>query len=255
MKLLLKIHCVVSDTLIKEGALRDIIARYGQVPPEDADVVVVWGGDGAMLQALHRFRHLGKPFYGVHCGTVGFLMNENRGSLYEKLAQAESTPVPLIAVEAWTLSGEKVVAQAINEVSVLRASRFAAKIRLSVNGLVRFSELICDGILLATSSGSTAYNLSVGGPILPLGSPLFALTPISLFRPRRWRGAILPETATVTWDVLAPESRPLHLVADDLEVNHVTRVLLKKDISQPISLLFDPDHNLEARILNEQFAI
>ncbi|MBY0264377.1 MAG: NAD kinase [Holosporales bacterium] len=250
----LKIHFTFSAFLKNSSLAEDLVHRYGQASPEACDVIVVLGGDGLMLETMHRFLALNKPFYGIHSGTIGFLMNEPPLDLQKNLTHAEATKMTLLGMRATTASGKVVEAPAINEVSLLRNTRQAAKIELCINNVVRLSELICDGILLSTPAGSTAYNLSVGGPILPLGAPLLLLTPISPFRPRRWRGAILPETVHVTWNVLEKEKRPVSVVADHLEVRDVVSVEMEMASSLSLTLLFDPHHNLEGRILNEQFA-
>lgn len=249
-----RLHFVTSSVLQSSPFCQGMIAQYGQSSPEDADVIVVLGGDGLMLETLHRFLALKKPFYGIHSGTIGFLMNESPLDLTQQLQNAEATQIHLLKMSVTTTEGQIIEAPAINEVSLLRSTRQAAKIALRINGIVRLPELICDGLLLATPAGSTAYNLSVGGPILPLGAPLLALTPISPFRPRRWRGAILPDTVQITWQVLEEEKRPVSAVADHMEVRDVVMVDIVRDPTLSLTLLFDPHHNLEARILNEQFA-
>ncbi|EFX83899.1 hypothetical protein DAPPUDRAFT_315308 [Daphnia pulex] len=250
----LKIHFVFSSSLESSALAEDLMRRYGERTPENADVIVVWGGDGLMLETMHRFLELNKPFYGIHSGTIGFLINETPHDLRHNLEKAEATKINLLQMRATTVSGETVEAPAINEVSLLRNTRQAAKIELHVNGVIRLPELICDVILLSTPAGSTAYNLSLGGPILPLGSPILALTPISPFRPRRWRGAILPESIQIRWNVLEHLKRPVSVVADHLEVRDVVCVDIAMAPFLSLTLLFDPHHNLEGRILNEQFA-
>ncbi len=249
-----KIHFVLTPSLVADGQLERLSEKYGQHPPESADVIVVWSGDGLMLEMLHRFREFNKPFYGIQGGTVGFLMNQQPKDLLKQLHQAEHTQVHLLNMCAETQDGGVIEATAINEVSLFRASGQAAKVRVSVNGTIRLRELICDGIMLSTPAGSTAYNLSVGGPILPLGAPLVVLTPISPFRPRRWRGAILPDTAIVSWHILESSKRPVSVVADSFEVKNVSCVTVRKDPTRTITLLFDPHHDLEERILREQFS-
>jgi NAD+ kinase len=244
----------MSTALQEEGVFDQTVALYGQHTPEEADVIVVCGGDGLMLETLHRFLRLKKPFYGVHSGTIGFLMNAPSPHLIEQLKKAEPTHIHLLKMKATRVTGERVEAPAINEISLLRSTRQAAKIQILINGVVRLPELICDGLLASTPAGSTAYNLSVGGSVLPLGAPLIALTPISPFRPRRWRGAILPETIQMTWRALEADKRPVIAVADHVEVRDVVTVDILRDPDQSVTVLFDPQHNLEARILNEQFA-
>ena len=235
-------------------ALANLKRRYGGVAPDDADVIVALGGDGFMLETLHRYLDRRVPIYGMNCGTVGFLLNSyDEVDLPARLAAA--TPVDLhpLAMHARSMAGETIDALAINEVSLLRETRQAAKVAIRVDGKVRLPELICDGILAATPAGSTAYNLSAHGPILPLGSAVLALTPISAFRPRRWRGAILPHTAAVTFEIKEGAKRPVSAVADYTEVRDVAEVTVHEDRSIALTLLFDPEHNLEERILLEQF--
>ncbi|MDX1711646.1 MAG: NAD kinase [Rhodovibrionaceae bacterium] len=245
---------VAADTKEAQDALERLKQRYDSVAPESAEVIVALGGDGLMLETLHRYLHRNVPIYGMNCGTVGFLMNEySEEKLDERLAAASRVTLHPLHMAAHTVAGESVEALAINEVSLLRESRQAAKIVISIDGVVRLSELICDGILVATPAGSTAYNLSAHGPIIPIGAPLLALTPISAFRPRRWRGALLPHKAQVTFEILQAAKRPVSATADYTEVRDVARVELHEDRSVALALLFDPEHNLEERILREQF--
>ena len=207
-----------------------------------------------MLEILHRQLDSGTPVYGMNRGSVGFLMNEFReDGLLERLERAQAVALHPLRMAAETVAGEEVTADAFNEVSLLRETRQTAKIRITVDETPRLDELICDGVLVATPAGSTAYNLSAHGPIIPLGAGVLALTPISAFRPRRWRGALLPEKATVTFEVLEPRKRPVSAVADSTEVRDVARVRVHQARSSSVSLLFDPEHNLEERILREQF--
>ena len=237
-----------------EQSLADLRARYGNHGPEDADIVVALGGDGFMLQTLHAFTGRGKPIYGMNRGTVGFLMNEyHQDDLLERLAAAERAVIHPLKMTAHSQSGT-MDARAFNEVSLLREKRQAAKIRILVDGKPRISEVICDGVLVATPAGSTAYNLSAHGPILPIGADLLALTPISVFRPRRWRGALLPHRAQVRFEVLESDKRPVSAVADDFEVRDVTAVDVAEDRSIAMTLLYDAGHNLDERILAEQFS-
>lgn len=248
------ISFVASDTPEAQAALAKLTERYGQAEPATADVVVALGGDGLMLQTLHRFIGTGKPIYGMNRGSVGFLMNEFRErGLRKKLTDAERSVVHPLSMTAFDMDGTVVRAEAINEVSLLRRSYQAAKLQISVDGQVRLGELVADGVLLATPAGSTAYNLSANGPILPLDAPLLALTPISAFRPRRWRGALLPDQARVTIDVLEAEKRPVSAVADHTQIDNVARVEIEIDRSIDLVMLHDPGHSLDERILREQF--
>lgn len=230
-------------------------ARYGQHALENCDVVVALGGDGLMLSALHQFMNSGIPIYGMNRGSVGFLMNEYaEDGLIERLEAAFLTTIHPLAMHAWDANGKQHEARALNEVSLLRQTYQAAKLRISVDDRVRLDELICDGALVATPAGSTAYNLSAHGPILPITASMLALTPISPFRPRRWRGAILPSSATVRFDVLEADKRPVAVAADAQETRSVVRVDVIECRTDQANMLFDPDHSLEERILNEQFS-
>jgi NAD+ kinase len=237
-----------------ERALVALVKRYGDAEPATADVIVPLGGDGFMLQTLHKFMTAGKPVYGMHRGTVGFLMNEFReDGLRERLAAAESTNIHPLLMRALDIEGRTHEFRAINEVSLFRQIYQAARLRILVDGKERLAELVADGVLVATPAGSTAYNLSVQGPIIPIGAPLLALTPISPFRPRHWRGALLPDSATVTIEVLDPERRPVAAVADHDEVRSVRRVDISLDRAISMQVMFDPGHSLDERILREQF--
>jgi NAD+ kinase len=239
------------DALEAAATLRD---RYGEVPPSEAEVVVALGGDGLMLQALHDFLDTGKPIYGMNRGSVGFLMNEYRpDELIERIAAAKVETIHPLAMKVTTEDGSVNAARAINEVSMLRQSYQAAKLRITIDGHVRLDELICDGVLLATPAGSTAYNLSAHGPILPINAPLLALTPISPFRPRRWRGALLPDHVCVSLTVLEPEKRPVNAVADHIEFKSVLDVSAEEDKDSACLIMFDRDHSWDERILAEQF--
>ena len=249
-----RIAFVASNTHDAQNALAILTERYGQVAPDDAQVIVALGGDGLMLQTLHNFMGSGKPIYGMHRGTVGFLMNDYcEENLKERLRAAETTVIHPLLMEAVDVNGDYYKYRAINEVSVYRQTYQAARLNVLVDHKERLKELQADGIMVATPAGSTAYNLSAMGPIIPIGSPLLALTPISPFRPRRWRGALLPDTAVVTINVLEPEKRPVGAVADHDEVRSVRRVDVRMDRSVGMKLLFDPGHNLDERILREQF--
>ena len=245
---------VASRSPDAQQALAEITSRYELCDPESADVIVALGGDGFMLETQHRYLNHGKPIYGMNRGTVGFLMNEFREpGLLKRLENAQTVELHPLHMRARTVDGDIYEAISINEVSLLRETRQAAKLRVSIDRTVRMKELVCDGALVSTPAGSTAYNLSAHGPIIPLGAKLLALTPISAFRPRRWRGALLPSTARVSIEVLEPRKRPVSAVADYTEVRQVKRVDVREDTSVSLRLLFDPEHNLEDRILNEQF--
>ena len=229
-------------------------AQYGDYNATDADVIVAVGGDGFMLETLRRFMSLQKPFYGVNCGTVGFLMNPpDLETIGDRIATAEAAVINPLSMKATRIDGSIETALAINEISLFRQTRQSARIRISVNGKVRMESLTCDGVLLATPAGSTAYNLSAHGPILPIGAHLLALTPISAFRPRRWKGAILPHDALVRFETLERDARPVSAVADNEEVRDVALVDAQRERDIEMSLLFDRGHSLEERTLREQF--
>lgn len=239
-----------------QSALATLLAQHGQHAPEDADVLVALGGDGFMLQTLHRHGMLGKPVYGMKLGTVGFLMNHySNHALLERLAAAEPAVLRPLEMLAQTESGASVGSLAYNEVSLLRQTRQAAHLAIDLNGKPRLDELICDGVMVATPAGSTAYNFSAHGPILPLGSSVIALTPIAAFRPRRWRGALLKSATEVRFRVLDPYKRPVSATADSHEVRDVVEVTIRESLDRTVTLLFDPEHNLEERILSEQFVV
>jgi NAD+ kinase len=249
-----RIAFVASDASEARLALERLTAAYGNAAPESADAIVALGGDGLMLRTLHRFMHDGIPIYGMNRGSVGFLMNEyNEADLNGRLARAQMARIHPLAMSAVDAGGRTHQALAINEVSVFRETHQTAKLRISVDGQVRLDELACDGVLVATPAGSTAYNLSAHGPILPINAPLLALTPISPFRPRRWRGALLPGKARIVIDVLESDKRPVSATADNLETRSVVRVEVAEAPQIELKMLFDPDHSLEERILSEQF--
>ena len=228
--------------------------RYDHVAPEKADIIVALGGDGLMLQSLHRFMDRDVPIYGMNLGSVGFLMNEfNENGLIERLEKAEQSCIHPLHMRATDTSNEVHEALAINEVSLLRQTHQTAKLRISIDGRERMQELICDGVLVATPAGSTAYNLSAHGPILPINAPLLALTPLSPFRPRRWRGALLPSHAVVVIDIQNPDRRPVSATADTKEIRHAKRVEIHQDTNHSALMLFDEGHSLDERILREQF--
>jgi NAD+ kinase len=251
-----RIAFLAAATEAASKARERLVARYGELPPEQAAAIVALGGDGFMLETQHRFLGRNIPIYGMNCGSVGFLMNDYReDGLPERLAVAQAAVLHPLQMIATTADGRVEKALAINEVSLLRETRQAAKIRILVDGKERLPELICDGIIVATPAGSTAYNLSAHGPIIPLGAELLAMTPISAFRPRRWRGALLPNKAVVVFEILEPGKRPVAAVADYTEVRDVQRVEVCEDRSISLTLLFDPDHHLSERIIAEQFTV
>jgi NAD+ kinase len=249
-----RIAFVASSSPEATDSREALAARYGNVDPASADVVVALGGDGLMLQTLHRFMQSGKPIYGMHRGTVGFLMNEfSEDKLKERLAAAKTAVIHPLLMRARDMQGNLHEAYAINEVSLFRQSYQAARLRILIDGKERLPELVADGVLVSTPAGSTAYNLSAQGPIIPINAPLLALTPISPFRPRRWHGALLPDTAQVTVEVLEADKRPCAAVADHDEVRSVKAVDVRMDHSISMHMLFDPGHSLDERILREQF--
>ncbi|EDP65601.1 NAD(+) kinase [alpha proteobacterium BAL199] len=236
-------------------ACQALSARYGNVPAERADVVIALGGDGHMLETLRASIGGGRPIYGMNRGTVGFLMNEYRPEgLPERIRDAQPVTLYPLRMRAVCRDGAITEGLAINEVSLFRASAQAAKISITVDGVVRMDELVCDGVLVATPAGSTAYNLSAHGPIIPLGADILAMTPISAFRPRRWRGALLPHAARILFETIRPEKRPVNAVADVMEVKDVVSVEVWEDRSVRLTVLYDPEQNLEERVLKEQFA-
>lgn len=245
---------LAADTEDSQAAAATLAARYGNHTPDKADVIVPLGGDGMMLQTLHRFMSTGKPVFGMNRGSVGFLMNEfNLEGLPERIARADMTRIRPLFMRAEDVDGEVHTARAINEVSLLRQSYQAAKLSIAIDGRPRLEELICDGVLVATPAGSTAYNLSAHGPILPINAQLLALTPISAFRPRRWRGALLPSRVTVTITALERQKRPVAAAADHVEIRRIATVDIFEDPEASCLIMFDPDHSWNERILTEQF--
>ncbi len=237
-----------------QKALASLSGRYETVAAEEADIVVALGGDGFMLESLHRHMKDNKPVYGMNRGSVGFLMNAfEEDDLLERLEKAEPAEIHPLRMTATDTGGTKHQGLAINEVSLLRQTRMAAKLRIEIDGIERMAELVCDGALVATPAGSTAYNVSAHGPIIPIGAGVLALTPISAFRPRRWRGALLPETAAVAFDIIDPTVRKVNATAGFTEITQVARVEICRDPDTTVTLLFDPEHALEERIFKEQF--
>lgn len=238
-----------------QEALKEITARYKHVDPEEADVIVVLGGDGTMLRALHTYHDLRVPFFGMNLGTLGFLLNDYSGDdLAERLNNSKSVEIRPLRMEALNHAGKVFREIAFNEVSLLRETHNAAYLKVRVDNYVRIPEMVCDGIMLSTPVGSTAYNLSAGGPIVPLNANVFPLTPISVFRPRRWPGALIDHTAEVTIDVLKSDERPVSVSADSKEVRDITSVKIRESRSLSCHLLFDPGNHLGERIFAEQFA-
>ena len=238
----------------QEGRAR-LAKRYGESPVEEAEVIVALGGDGFMLECFHDHMALGVPIYGMNRGSVGFLMNDySEVGLPERIAAAEKAVIHPLRMTATDVEGNSHVALAINEVSLLRQTRQAAKLRISIDGKLRLSELSCDGALVSTPAGSTAYNLSAHGPIIPLDARVLALTPISAFRPRRWRGALLAHTAKVTFEILEAGKRPVSAVADNIEVRDVLDVQIAEDREVSLHMLFDEGRSLEERVIAEQFS-
>jgi NAD+ kinase len=257
-----RIAILASHDASAQAARQSLVATHGERAIEDADVIVALGGDGFMLQTLHRHGGAGKPVYGMKLGTVGFLMNhypdvDTRSdySLIDRIAAAEPAVLRPLEMLASTESGASVGSLAYNEVSLLRQTRQAAHLSIDLNGKPRLDELICDGVMVATPAGSTAYNFSAHGPILPLGSSVIALTPIAAFRPRRWRGALLKSSTEIRFRVLDPYKRPVSATADSHEVRDVVEVTIRESQDHTVTLLFDPEHNLEERILSEQFVV
>lgn len=249
-----KIAFMANGTEIADEARRHLSALHGNLPPEQAEVIVALGGDGFMLQTLHDTQHLDIPVYGMNCGTVGFMMNEYaEPELLARLDAAEEEVIHPLRMRAIALDGTVHEALAINEVALLRAGSQAAKLRISVDGKVRMDELVCDGALVSTPAGSTAYNYSAHGPILPIGSDVLALTAMAAFRPRRWRGALLPSNAKVRFDVLQPSKRPVMADADSRNACNVVSVEIASEPDVSHRILFDPGHGLEERLIREQF--
>jgi NAD+ kinase len=251
-----KIHFYTADTEDAKMAEKELLQTYKQHSMEEADVIVALGGDGTLLEAMHKSYETEKPVYGMNRGSVGFLLNPyNKENLVERIEQAHSVTLHPLKMLARTQQNEEIEAIAFNEVSLLREKHYAAKIRISVNDVERLPELICDGILVSTPAGSTAYNFSVQGPIIPLSAQMLALTPISAFRPRHWQGALLHNTSKIKFEILRYEKRPVSVTADFTEVRDITSVDIWESRKLSVSLLFDPGNNLDERILKEQFML
>lgn len=249
-----RIAFVASRAASAQAARGALVARYGNAPEEQADVIVALGGDGFMLSTMHRTQKLDIPVYGMNRGTIGFLMNEySESDLNDRLKAAEEEVINPLSMQALDAKGKRHEALAINEVSLLRAGPQAAKLRISIDGQLRLQELVCDGALLATPAGSTAYNYSAHGPILPIGAEILALTAMAAYRPRRWRGALVPKTSNVRFDVLDAEKRPVMADADGRSFRHVVQVNIRSESSIRHRILFDPGHGLEERLIREQF--
>ncbi len=254
----IKIGCVADNSTKAQAALREIKKNYEVVEitkrRAGAEVIVVLGGDGFMLQTLHAYMKMKLPFYGINCGTVGFLMNENiLDNLDYRVSHARGTTLYPLHMYARCINGKTVQALAFNEVSLFRQGRQAAKIRVAIDHVVRLNELICDGVMVSTPAGSTAYNFSAGGPIIPLGANVMALTPLVPFRPRRWGGALLAHDSSIIFSILEPKKRPVATVADFTEIKDVSEVIISEQRKSGVTLLFDPEHNLAERIIKEQF--
>ena len=251
-----KLAFLASDADVARDAHARLMQMYGSVDLDQADIIVALGGDGFMLQTLNATQHLDAPVYGMNRGTVGFLMNAyQEDDLVARLQKAEEAVINPLRMRALCVEGSEHTGLAINEVSLLRETRQTAKLEVSVNNAVRIGELVCDGVLVATPAGSTAYNLSANGPILPLGCGMLALTPISPFRPRRWKGALLPDSSQITFRVLEPGKRPVSAVADQREVRDIRDIQIAIDPNRRLSLMFDPGHSLDDRISAEQFIV
>ena len=254
-KKITKIYFFAGNSKQAKAAKTKLLKKYKQTEVEKAEVIVALGGDGTMLETLHKFIDKKVPIYGMNCGSVGFLMNNfSTDKLTKRIQLAKKTILHPLHMKAKTIDNKKISALAVNEVSLLRESRQSAKLRILVNNSVKLSKLVCDGVLLSTPAGSSAYNFSAHGPIIQLQSSILSLTPISAFRPRRWRGALLPTSSIIKIQVLEKTKRPVSAVADFTEVRDVDEVEIQENKKITLTLLFDPNHNLEERIINEQFA-
>ncbi len=250
-----RIACIDSGTERAKATRDELAARYDLIPPEESDVIVALGGDGLVLRAIHQYLQLGRPIFGMNCGGVGFLLNTYKPDLLlERIKASEDVTLHPLRMTAKDIDGKVATLLAFNEVSILRHTRQTANVRISVDGIVRIPLLAADGVIVATPTGSTAYNLSAHGPVVPLGTNLLALTPVSPFRPRHWRGALLPHISVVEFENLDPQKRPLIAAADFKELLDVVSVQVLEDRSSVAKLLFDPDNSLAERITAEQFA-
>lgn len=251
----MKVHCLHSNSKLALETYAELSSRYSFVSADEADVVLVLGGDGMLLHSIHELDRTDLPLYGMNCGTVGFLMNlRELDGVMERIANAKKERLVPLRMDATCVDGSVHSAIAFNEVSIIRYSGQSANLRLTVDDKVRLEKLMCDGVLVATAAGSTAYNFSAHGPIVPLGSGLLALTPVSAFRPRRWRGALLPGASRILIENLDPVKRPLGASADSTEVRDVASIEVREAPEHAVTVLFDPNHSLEERIINEQFA-
>lgn len=251
-----KLTFLAADTPEAKSALKDLTDKYDDVGLENADILIALGGDGTLLESLHHVRNKNIAVYGMNCGSVGFLLNPYRpDKLQQHLEAAHQVNIYPLIMTATDMDGNKSEAYAFNEVSLLRQTRQAAKLKISIDNIERIKELVCDGILLSTPAGSTAYNLSAHGPILPLSANILALTPISAFRPRRWRGALLESTSEVQIEITNPQKRPVSATADSTEIRNIKSLKIRQSNRNGCTLLFDPDHHLEERILKEQFEV
>ena len=251
-----KLHFIASESETAQDALQGLIAHYGQHDIEDCDVIVPLGGDGFLLECLHNLHHHGKAFYGVNKGSEGFLLNESLSErLSERIPKSHAITLHALNMTAMCKNGKEHEAVAFNEVALFRETRQTAHLSVTVDGIERLEKLVADGIMVATPAGSTAYNLSAHGPIIPLNAPLLALTPISPFRPRQWNGALLPQESVTDIAILDPDKRPVSVSADFTEIRDVVSVSIRKKNSVKATLLFDPDHALEERIMREQFMV
>ncbi len=251
-----KLHFIASETEKAQDALHGLIKHYGQHDVESCDVIVPLGGDGFLLECLHDLHHYGKAFYGVNKGSEGFLLNQSLSErLSERIPKSHAITLHALDMIAETQDGKTHKAIAFNEVALFRETRQTAHIQIKVDDVERIDMLVADGVMVATPAGSTAYNLSAHGPIIPLNAPLLALTPISPFRPRRWKGALLPQESVTTLTVLDPQKRPVGVSADFTEIRDVISVKIQKNDDVKVKLLFDPDHALEERIMREQFKV